>query len=182
MTGALGGTVQGGGARVRLFVGAWPGDEAADALRSMRRPGGDAIRWVRADQWHVTLEFLGPADPVEAAQRLDRLVSPPATATLAAEANLLARSAVVFPVSGLADLAHAVRMALGGEGVAARDERRFVGHLTVGRLRRSAASRDLELPSLSGSVSWQVNEVSLVRSDLDERGATYRLLQRVRLA
>lgn len=182
MTGARGGTVQGGGARVRLFVAAWPSEEAVEALRSMHRPSGGEIRWVREDQWHVTLEFLGTADPVESAQRLGRLAVHPATATMSVEAHVLARSAVVFSVSGLDDLAVAVRSALGGDGVAAREQRQFVGHLTVGRLRRSASVRGLELPELPRSVSWQVNEVTLVRSDLGEHGATYCSLLRVRLA
>jgi len=167
---------------LRLFVGVWPGPPVIDALRAMRRPPGDGVRWLPEGQWHVTLDFLGNADPTVAAAGLARLVHPATVATLTADAHVLARSAVVFPVSGLEDLALAVRGALGTQGPARPEERRFFGHLTVGRLRRTTPARGLPLPEIAHAVSWPVNEVTLVRSELGEHGARYTVLQRVPLA
>ena len=55
---------------MRLFVAAWPPADVVEALRGLDRPVVTGMRWTTADQWHVTLRFLGDVDdpaPVVAA-------------------------------------------------------------------------------------------------------------------
>ncbi|MBC8365362.1 MAG: hypothetical protein H8E59_10210, partial [Actinobacteria bacterium] len=63
---------------VRLFVAVWPSDELVSALAALPRPEAAGLRWTRPDQWHVTLRFLGEADPDEAAVALGALAAAPA--------------------------------------------------------------------------------------------------------
>ena len=153
----------------RLFVAAWPPPEVVERLRSLPRPPGADVRWVPAEQWHVTLRFLGQADVDEVASRLARVELPRATAVLGPEIRRLGRGMLVVPVAGVDDLAATVHRATDGLGQPP-EHREFRGHLTLARRRRDAA-----LPMVGEAVSaaFDVDEVRLVVSDLDRRGATY---------
>jgi len=48
---------------VRLFIAVWPPPEVVDVLRTLERPTIPGLRWTTPDQWHVTLRFIGDADP-----------------------------------------------------------------------------------------------------------------------
>jgi len=156
----------------RLFVAAPVPDGVRDLLATrLPRPEEPGVRWVPAHQWHVTLRFVGDLDTADEAAlvaALDRLAAPAAEARLGPRVSRLGRSVVCLPVSGLDELAGAVRDATAGIGEA--PDRPFVGHLTLARLRDRAAC------GVSGTavdLGFDVNEVVLVRSTLGPGGATH---------
>ena len=57
----------------RLFVAAWPPSELTADLTGLPRKNRPGIKWVEPENWHVTLRFLGDADPDEVTRRLDEV-------------------------------------------------------------------------------------------------------------
>ena len=124
----------------RLFVAVWPTPEAVAHLAATLadpRPGGDALRWQPPERWHVTLAFLGQADPEAAVARLGRVRRP------AVEPLHLAVAGAFGPVlwigvqhgPWLTGLGRAVRSALHVE------DGRNRPHLTIARARGPAGVR-----------------------------------------
>ena len=152
----------------RLFVAAWPPPPVVGELATLAReePG---VRWVRPDQLHVTLHFLGATEPEAVVERLSEQHLPAAVATLGAKVARLGRDVVMVPVSGLDELAAAVAAALAGSG-RPPEPHAFRGHLTIARVRRrgpcSALGRHL-------SATFPVTEVVLVNSMLTDAGPVY---------
>lgn len=125
------------------------------------------MRWTTADQWHVTLRFLGEADAEEWAATLRGVgFGPPVEAVMGAQAAPLGRDVLCFPVRGLEGLASAV------DPTPARP---FRGHLTVARRRSGRFPSNVRLPHES---RWKVDEVTLVASRLRPTGAEYRVVER----
>lgn len=151
----------------RLFVAAWPDEPTAGVLAGLPRPDERGVRWVPAEQWHVTLRFLGSCDRDEVVDRLAHAPLPRATARLAPAVDWLGPQLVV-PVTGVDALAATVHRATEGLGDPPRP--RFRGHLTVARTRRNATSTVLGHPV---SASFEVREVALVRSELTTDGPRY---------
>lgn len=61
---------------MRLFVGIGLAAEAATALAQVRgrlATAGAELRWSDPEAWHVTLQFLGAADELQAACAMERL-------------------------------------------------------------------------------------------------------------
>ncbi len=162
---------------MRLFVAAWPSVEVADALAGLPRPEAPGLRWTRPDQWHVTLRFLGEADPDEATAALDELAAAPAVAELGPATRLLGKRVVVAAVAGLDDLAASVVAATAGVGEPP-EERAFTGHLTLARSKGPVPPGAVGTP-VAGS--FPVDEVCLVRSRTLTEGAAYETLARFRL-
>ena len=162
---------------MRLFVAAWPSVEVADALTGLPRPEAPGLRWTRPDQWHVTLRFLGEADPDEATAALDELAATPAVAELGPATRLLGKRVVVAAVAGLDDLAASVVAATAGVGEPP-EERAFTGHLTLARSKGPVPPGAVGTP-VAGS--FPVDEVCLVRSRTLPEGAAYETLARFRL-
>lgn len=151
----------------RLFVAAWPDDATIAALSSLPRADERGVRWSRAEQWHVTLRFLGMSDPSEVIERLSSAAVPPADAHLGPTIEWLGPQLVV-PVAGVDSLAQAVTRATDDIGEPPRP--RFRGHLTLARTRGNAT------PSLLGhpfEATFAIREVAVVRSDLTADGARY---------
>ncbi len=111
---------------VRMFVAAWPPPGIVDRLRPVvvdlrGRPGSDAslLSWTAPERWHVTLAFLGDADPDVVSTSLTRAAGSswwPAHAPVASigpSTSMFAPSTLFLPVDGLAGLAAAVRGGLG---------------------------------------------------------------------
>lgn len=151
----------------RLWVGLWPPEPVLDLLESLPRPPVDGVRWTRRDQWHVTLAFLGRSDVERVRQSLAALVHPPIEVRLEGRAGRLGRDALVVPVAGADNLAAEVRRVLGLKPA------RFVGHLTLARLRQRAACGLVDAPLVA---SWVADSVALVASDTLPSGASYRTL------
>lgn len=162
----------------RLFIAAWPSDEAVSELRTLPRKPRRGVRFVDPDQWHITLRFLGEADPDEVGACLEALESRPRTVHLGPGVDLLAERSLVVPVTGVDDLAAEIEDRTGHLGESPR--RRFRGHLTLARLTRGA-----DPPSALGmyvDVAFDVDEVALVRSRLRPEGPIYDTLDTWRLA
>ena len=161
----------------RLFVAVWPPPDVVDGLRPAVVPGEPNVRWVPPEQWHVTLRFLGDADPADVADALRDATLPAAVAVLGPHVSRLGRFVVVVPVAGLDDLAAAVTGATAALGEPP-DPRGFTGHLTIARLKQRGACRVTGTPARS---RFPVDEVSLVASRTGADGVIYEVLERFAL-
>lgn len=162
----------------RCFVGVWPSDEVVEVLAQRARPEHPGVRWVPPEQWHVTLAFLGNADPELVVDALSGLHHPTVTAVVGTRVGRLGRGVLMAPVSGCESLAVAVRGCVEGVG-SWRETQAFLGHLTLARL-RDVAARPWATP-LEAPLSWTVNEVSVVVSELTPSGSRYTTVAGVRL-
>ena len=165
-------------------------------LKSGDQPG---VKWVDPYSIHLTLKFLGSVavdrlDPItaalgEAAQR----VSPFRLKVegLGVFPNLRRVQVVWVGVSGevdrLAQLQQRIESNLAGLGFAP-EGRRFTPHLTLARLRdRASLDERQEFGQLIASTkfesaySFQVDTVSLIRSQLTREGAIYNRISSVEL-
>lgn len=162
----------------RLFVCVWPDEETRAALRGLHRKDQPGVRFVPEENWHVTLRFLGEADPGAVAEALADVRVPPVDAFAGPAVDLLSDHSVIVPVDGLDGWAAAVNRATRGLGDAAV-RKRFVGHITLGRLggraRRGGYGRG-GLPGLIGTpvaATLRATELALVVSHLRPDGARY---------
>ena len=157
----------------RLFLAVWPPDEVAEELRALPRKDQRGVRFVRPENWHVTLRFLGACDPESVFDAMDGVTFEPATARVGPGVDLLFDRMLVVPVDGVDDLAAAAnrRTALIGEP----PRKRFVGHLTIARVKPHAP-----MPKALGALvraAFEVTEVALVESRLHPDGARYETLE-----
>lgn len=151
----------------RLFVAASPDAATVTTLRLLPRPDERGVQWVRDEDWHVTLRFLGTCDTEAVIRRLDEAELPACRAFLGPAVDWLGPQLVV-PVSGVDGLAAAVHAATEGIGDPPRPH--FRGHLTIARTRRAATSTVL---GHRVSAVFDVAEVALVRSELTSDGRRY---------
>jgi 2'-5' RNA ligase len=154
----------------RLFVAIWPSEPVLELLDDLERPRDQGVRWVPAENLHVTLRFLGDADVDDVAEALDQVALPRAVARLGPAIDVLAERSLVLPVAGVDDVADVVRFATRGMGTE-RERRRFVGHLTLARLARGARPSRSIGRLFEGA--FEVDEVALVASTLTDSGAVY---------
>lgn len=157
------------------------------ARRSMVGP-----RWASPEQWHLTLQFLGPvasvASVVQALGAVSSLRAFSARLGGAGAFPSVRRAKVIWigaAVGGvdLVSLAAAVAPALAPLGYEA-DPGRFRPHLTVARL-RTPADVTPALAALGDSLVgrvWTIGEVVLYESRLSPRGSSYSVLARVPLS
>jgi 2'-5' RNA ligase len=166
--------------------------QAAARVAALLReaPGGDGVRWVRPESYHLTLRFLGEIEASlvrELAVRAAAEVAP----LHAFEARLDGVCALPSPrrphviVLGLvpqapfAELAAALERAARGVGLAA-EERRFKAHLTLGRVANRRVP-SLDAVAAPESIPFLVSELVLFRSVLGPGGSTYTPLERIAL-
>ena len=166
---------------------------AAGVARALRDgPGGDAVRWVRAENLHVTLRFLGDVAPERFAD-----VAHQVGAALRGTSPFAVRLGPVYafpspkrprvvalalaPADPVAELADAVE----GGVVAAGFEpeaRPFRAHLTLGRVRgRYALPAELDDLAARPEAGFEIHEVVLFASRLSPAGASYTPLERLPL-
>jgi 2'-5' RNA ligase len=164
---------------------------AAEVVRVLREsPGGDRARWVRPENLHVTLRFLGDIDPARIPSIVCNLRE--ATAGLRPFQLGLGRVAAfpsarrprvvsfeVGPGEPLAELAEAVEQAVVKAGFEP-EERRFWAHLTLGRV-SGRAYPAVTAPVTAMGESLVVNEIVLFRSELLRSGAIHTPLERIAL-
>lgn len=160
--------------RPRLFIAGWPPEQVASQLAHLVGAAETGVRWVPAHDLHVTLRFLGSADEDAVSEGLVATDLPVAQARLGPAVTLFSSEVVMVPVAGLDELVLAVSAATADCG-SPPDPRPFVGHLTLGRLRRGARSGLIGVPV---SALFAVDEVSLVSSTLTQSGPNYRILRR----
>jgi 2'-5' RNA ligase len=164
---------------------------AALATRLRKRPGGDAVRWVRPESLHLTLRFLGAVAPAHTAELCRRVG---AEVGRIAPLRLRLATARIFPSprrprvvalgvepeAPLAGLAAAVERGVVAAG-AEPEGRRFRAHLTLGRIRPGSDLPRVTAADTPDAEAFDVNEVLLYRSDLHPDGARYTALARVPL-
>ena len=155
-----------------------------------------AVRWVRAENLHLTLAFLGEMD-ADSAARVARAAAepwphPPFRIELAspeAAPRTGPPRTVWLPVSaGRAELArlHADARARMERLLAAPVDPRPPGHVTLGRVRRASRSgggriRDALARLPAPGFGWEAGAVTLYASRLTPGGASYRAVTRAPL-
>ena len=148
------------------------------------------IRWLARERYHITLCFLGDTNPGDipvVRQELDKLAS------AATPIEVHSRGVGIFPTSrdptvvwvgvedardALPDLAQQLRTAFAPILADARPAR-FLGHITIGRCRRTTAANKRQFKELMRVHrnrefgSWRASALYLMRSHIDHRGANY---------
>jgi 2'-5' RNA ligase len=159
---------------VRLFFAAWPPAEAAAALaRWARQLEG---RPVPAEKIHLTLAFLGAAQPDKAAAAARRVQGRPHALPIEA-AKYWRHNQIVWAgpretPAALAALVDSLHFELyRAEFILER--RPFAAHVTL--LRK--APKPAALPPLP-AVEWPVRELALVGSSVSAKGSTYEIVER----
>jgi 2'-5' RNA ligase len=166
---------------MRLFFALWPPQEAAQALfgfaqEAQKLSGGRATA---QDKIHLTLAFLGEADPARAI-RAARTVEGSAHELPIEEARYWRENSIVWagpremPLE-LKALHEGLSKALYREEFIL-ERRPFAAHVTLIRKARRAA-----LPPLP-ALEWPVGEFLLVRSALSSKGASYEPVERFALS
>jgi RNA 2',3'-cyclic 3'-phosphodiesterase len=170
---------------MRMFAALVPPPEALELLDEfldVRREAGD-LRWVQADQVHVTLAFLADVPERKLDDLVERLGRAAARRT-SFETRILGGGA--FPNAGRAKVLWAGldldgggateldRLATGCRAAATRagvevDGARFRPHLTVARTRRPHdVTRWVRLLDGYAGPTWPVDHLTLVESHLGE--------------
>lgn len=166
---------------------------AAEVAKLLRpKQPHQAVRWVQPENYHVTLRFLGNV----ATESLGDLVANTAHALQgSAPFELELAGSLAFPraskpravVLALEPREAITRLAAAVErGAVASGQhplpRAFRSHLTLGRVRRGAKTRDLKFEGESPQrVLFPVREVVLFRSRLTQSGPEYTALERIAL-
>lgn len=144
----------------------WPPPAIVEALAALPRPHVAGLRWTTAEQWHVTLRFLGDTDEVAAAAAFRSIAfGREVEASLGPLTGRFGRRVLHVPVHGLEDLAAGTVAATAAVGLPP-DARPFAGHITLGRARER---RGVDLRAVAGEVvggRWTVGELTLVASHL----------------
>ncbi len=157
----------------RLFIAVWPPEDVVAELMALHRKDQRGVRFVSPDNWHITLRFLGEADPQRVIDAIDGASLLRAFARLGPAVDVLAERALVIPATGLDDLAASVTELTAHIGKPTR--KRFFGHLTLARVKPHAA-----MPHTLGTyvtAEFEVDEIALVQSRLDPAGARYETLE-----
>ena len=181
------------GQLIRAFIALPLGENTLPAARSAIRtlassPQGDAIRWVRPENLHVTLRFLGNIreEDVEALRcavgnsaavvpAFDLGIGPPEMFPRSRRPRVVA--ATLLPEEPLVTLAAAVDRGVRSAGIPTED-RPFRPHLTLGRIQRNAPR---SLAGLAGAMDRiphptgadPITQVVLFRSVLKPDGPVY---------
>lgn len=162
----------------RLFIAVWPPTEVVAELTFLHRDDRRGVRFIRPEHLHITLRFFGDADPGEVADAFSGSTFVPARAQLGPAVDIIAGRVLVVPVAGLDALAEVVTELSRHIGEPPRD--RFVGHLTLARLKPHAP-----VPRALGalvSAEFDVDEIALVQSRPDPQGARYETIETWSLA
>ena len=182
--------------RLRAPRGGEPGSGEPRDDGTADRAHGDGIRWVRRENFHLTLFFLGPAVPRERLVAVADALG--AIAATAAPLEIAARSVGAFPnlsrpqviwigLHGNELVALAARVVAAVKQCGFIPERRaFTPHLTIGRVRSMRSAKRLrralgEAADLNFGVS-RVERMTLYRSEPGPRSSTYHELAAFPLA
>ena len=180
---------------MRTFLAVFPSSEAQRAahgvIERLRRPDDD-VSWVRRENLHYTLRFMGDLDEdgvsrLIAAARLGVAERPPFMATLCAAGAFPSAHRARVLWLGLSEgaerltaLAGGLERALVGQGFGAA-ERAFSPHLTLGRVHRRDQDWSGRLAGVAAELergwapSFAVDRVVVVESTLSPGGSIYRV-------
>lgn len=187
-------------ARLRIFVAVFPPtsvQSAAYALGDALRRPGDGVSWVKRDNLHYTMRFIGDVGE-DGARRVGEAADEAASDARAFEAVLgtlgafpNARRARVLWL-GLArggpeleTLARGLDAALARRGFDRADQA-FSAHLTIGRVRepREDWTERLAAAPMADAAAgrFAVDRLSVVESQLSPKGSIYTVRHEARLA
>ncbi len=187
---------------MRIFLALFPSPAAQEAafrvIARLRRPNDD-VSWVKRENLHYTLRFMGELDEdgvsrVIAAGRLGVAERPPFAATLGEVGAFPSahRARVLWlglsqGADALVSLARALEQALRDHGFEAA-ERPFSPHLTLGRVRRREGDWSTRLAGVAAELesgwapAFTVDRVAIVESTLSPGGSIYRVRAQAALA
>jgi 2'-5' RNA ligase len=179
--------------KIRAFIAVRVGEDVEDALLFFIeevRSADDGVAWIRRDNLHVTLKFLGAAiDSAKLPALEDRLrrVTDDAPVLHVSTRGLggfpdLRRPRVLWAgleCEALVELAARIETAAVDAGFD-RAERPWAPHLTIGRVRDPRKATQVR-PLLETAQAREfgescISEVTLYRSHLSSRGSTYERL------
>ena len=165
---------------MRLFVAVWPPAEVVASIAALDRPEVEGLRWTTEDQWHVTLRFFGECELDDAVDALSSVEAAAADLRMGPTLGRFGRRILHVPVAGLDDIAKRVVNTTKRVGKPP-EPRPFHGHLTLARARdrRGVDLRPFVGVELAGD--WRAEEVTLVASQLNPKGARYEVVARVPL-
>ncbi|MDX9788105.1 MAG: RNA 2',3'-cyclic phosphodiesterase [Desulfobacterales bacterium] len=168
----------------------------AGRVQEIMRAEGIRLGWVRPENLHLTLKFLGDIEADRIAEIKTALAS---AAQDTVPFSLSACRVGVFPglrqprvvwlgiegqVDQLLNLQGQVESALSQVGITP-EKRPFKGHLTLGRVKNridpDALQRALIKAEQAESVEFMVESLTLFKSDLKPAGAIYTRLAEARL-
>ena len=175
---------------MRVFIAVYPPPEVQRTAESATRPlkaVRDAVSWVRADNLHYTMRFLGEQD--DAAVARAKLAMQKAAAAQARFGAVLggfgafptAKKARVLWIGMLQGaepmrlLATALEHELRAQGFERADDA-FEPHLTVGRVRTPGDWTTRLIDATTPEVRFQVDRLWLVQSELGAGGSRYEKL------
>ena len=184
---------------MRIFLAVFPPPEVQDTAFSViesLRTRGDGVSWVKRDNLHFTMRFLGEIGE-DGAGRVTEAAREAAAATAAFGATLGEPGA--FPTArrprvlwlglgrGAAEL---VGLAKRLEAALARggfepEAREFSPHLTIGRVREPGPDWTAALRGaapVAGPREFRVQNLAVVQSQLNPRGSIYTVLENAPLA
>lgn len=175
-------------ARLRVFLALFPPPAvqaaAAEAIERLREDG-DRVSWVKRENLHFTLRFLGDVGEDGARRAAE------AAAEIAADHR--AFDAALGPLGAFPDgsrarvlwiglsrgeepmvaLARSLERALERRGFEP-EGRPFAAHLTIGRVREVGRDwSDAMKHATLGPAAWHVDRVLLIRSTLSPQGSRY---------
>jgi 2'-5' RNA ligase len=185
---------------IRAFIAIDMPDDVTAALNGLQQELKSmrlTVRWVRPENIHLTLKFLGdikPADIETIAGAMADAVEdwPPFMLTLSGIGFFpgVNRPRVIWVGLGgetrhLTDLQSYLADRLAAVGFP-REKRSYQAHLTLGRIRQAKRSDQFK-PVLQQFSDWSDEEftadrISLLRSDLKPSGAVYTVLKQVKLS
>lgn len=167
----------------RLFLAVIPPDDIIGKIRDLPSQSQRGVRWTKPEQWHITLKFLGVANPYEAIPALTQVDGQKTTARIGPAVTLLGQRVMILPVTGVEALAAAIAEPFAEIGEP-QEPREFAGHLTLARL-KGAPLKDPSSVSLLDhefSAEFPVETIALVESQLSSDGATYEVLAELELS
>ena len=155
-----------------------------------RRIGG-SIRWVRPDIAHLTLHFLGYTDESRVPEIINMIKSSAAgleplqlaLKNLNGFPNVTRARVAIIEVGELNGNFLLILQKKLSAGLKLLDfkieDKPFISHITLGRLRQSTAlATKWYIPKL---VSWRTNIVQLMESQLSPSGPSYKVLASIKL-
>ncbi len=184
---------------MRLFIAVDISEEvgaAVAALATRLRQANADVGWVKPENFHLTLKFLGETPD---GQLGDIKAALDLTATARGAFEMEMRGMGCFPDRGaprvvwvgvgagrdaLTALAHDVESAMEGLGFA-RERREFAAHLTIGRVRSPRGAERLrhllEAEADTGFGRCGVDALRLYKSTLSPGGSIYEVLHEAKL-
>ncbi len=186
-------------ASIRTFIAIEiPGDirnKIAELQFRLKELGG-RITWVKPENMHLTLKFLGDTDESLIENISEKLMQ---LALSFNQFEIKVKSVGAFPnlrrpkifwvgtetdSSTLIELANKIDQQMSKFGYA-REKRRFSAHLTMGRVRDNKGIepliKKLQKEELFNPGKFVVKEVLFIKSELTRKGPIYTLLKKIKI-